>query len=164
MELPMPGTLLLVRGRRRGWLGRRESLIAQMLTSEPTFNIAHVALLWEPPTVDWLAVEIGFIPVLKADLAKSIEEIIGPRPVSTDWWSAQQEWRAQKELGKTGAFILDMSEIRSSAWETVNEHNPAATRDDTYLEYAFPMAIGEERGLRGVRVVGLPRIPPIPKE
>jgi hypothetical protein len=161
MSLPMPGTLLLVRGERTGWL-RRESLPVQLLTSEPNSGIVHVCLFWEPEGLETLPVEIGFVPMVAKTFEKSIVEIVGLRPVGTDWWDSLQEWRLRKAEGLTGGFVLSLSEIRRLTWETVHERQPDASRENLYLEFAYPLAAGPKQPMRGIRVATMPRIPPIP--
>jgi len=132
----VPGTVFLYYGPRRGWLRQRGVAPARVLAIEPLKQIVHVRTLFEGQ--DGLEVEIGFLPLLFRNLRRSVAMLDSVGELPADAWALLGSWRKQYAQGLVGAFSCDLSEAEELAWQSVREHDATATRENTYVEYAFP--------------------------
>lgn len=132
-----PGTVFVYQGPPRGLLRKRGIAPGRVLGVDAGSGIVYLRTLLERED-GALDVDIGFMPVLFSKFRESVATMGGVAPVPHDSWAAMSIWREKYAREEAGAFSCEIWEAERLAWSTVREGDEAATRESSYIEYAFP--------------------------
>jgi hypothetical protein len=132
-----PGSMVSYRGPLK-WGVRPTYAMAQVIGVDTDRGVVFLATLFRSKMEDQLEVEIGFLPVTFSVFQQAAREVFPGQSPGTDRFELIQLWRQRREEGTADAFGIPIWEAERDAWETVTSTDATASRENFYIEYAFP--------------------------
>ena len=150
-----PGSMVSYRGPLK-WGVRPTYAMAQVVGVDTERGIVFLATLFRSKAEDQLEVEIGFLPVTFSMFQRAAREVFPGHSPGTDRFELIQLWRRRRDEGTADAFGIPIWKAERDAWETVTSTDVAASRENFYIEYAFPK-LDDSGRLRTIEVAGRSR-------